>query len=150
MINETIKRIVRNVLREYIEGNTPDYLKCNGDTYIVLEDGSITLLYHKGKWLRNAETHRDIISLTKFGCEEWKLSEYYSYDKCRIIRGMLDELWSSGKEFKYPSRIYYAKGNAKANGVNYILASWDKLDENIIQSICNSLHIDRKELVYVK
>lgn len=141
---------IKSLLNERIEGRTPDYFEYDGSTYEAMVDGSIALIYHNGEWLHNGETHRDMICLCKYGVEEWELDEYYNYDKCRMIRANLDRLWSDGSgEFKYPSRIFYAKGSILDKGIKYILISWDDLDESLIDSICSQLKINRDELIYL-
>ena len=60
-----------SMLNEEIEGNSPDFVTYEGETYEAMHDGSVAVIYHDGKWLATADTHRDIISLCKFGCEEW-------------------------------------------------------------------------------
>lgn len=140
-----------SLLNEIIEGNSPDFLTYDGERYDALHDRSAALLWHDGKWLADADTHRDIISLCKFGCEAWELEEFFDYDKRLEIEKELNSLWSSqNKEFQYPSRLYHAKKNAKEHGINYILISWDSLDENLIQSICTQFDIDRNSVAYVK
>lgn len=148
-IDKLITESIQSVLLEVIEGNSPDEVIFDEDKYVALEDASITLLYYKGKWLHNAETHRDIISLTKYGCEEWQLEDYYSREKSNSLKAIIDKLWSSNDVFSYPSRIFYAKGNAKKNGIDYILISWDYLDENQIVDMCRQLGIDRNKLVHI-
>ena len=135
---------------EVIESNSPDEFMFDGDRYVDLEDSSITLLYYKGKWLHNADTHRDIISLVNFGCEEWELEDYYSREKSNNIKAIIDKLWSSNDVFSYPSRIFYAKGSAKKRGIKYILVSWDNLRETQINEICNQVGINKREIIYIQ
>jgi len=149
-IDKLIRESIRNFLLEVIEGNSPDEIIFDGDKYAALEDASIALLYYKGKWLDNADTHRDIISLVKFGCQEWELEDYYGREKADRLKNTLDKLWSSNDVFSYPSRIFYAKGNAKKHGIEYILVSWDDLCEDQINDICAQLDINRKKIIYIK
>ena len=148
-IDALIRESIQSVLMEIIEGNTPDELTYEGEHYVVFEDDTLTLLYYNGKWLHNADTHRDIISLVKFGCQEWELEEYYGREKAYRMRSVLDTLWSNGDVFKYPSRIFLSKGKTREHGILYILISWDDLNEEQIKDICRQLNIDRRKLVYL-
>lgn len=148
-IDKLIRKSIRTVLLEAVEGNSPDEVIFDGDKYVALEDASITLLYYKGKWLHNAETHRDIISLVKYGCEEWELEDYYGREKTNILKGIINKLWSSNDVFSYPSRLFYAKGNAKKRGIEYILVSWDNLSESQINELCSQLNINREKIIKV-
>ena len=150
IIDKLIRESIRNFLLEVIEGNSPDEIIFDGDKYAALEDASISLLYYKGKWLHNADTHRDIISLVKYGCEEWQLEDYYGREKANVLKSIINKLWSSNDVFSYPSRIFYAKGNAKKHGIEYILVSWDDLCEGQINDICAQLDINRKKIIYIK
>ena len=136
-------------LNEQIEGGSPDEFEFMGERYVALEDSSFPVLYHNGKWLSGAETHRDLICLDKYGCEEWQVEEYYSWENRQIIFSTLNRLWSDSNEYNYLSRVFDAKENAKRHGYKYILVSWDKLEEKYIMSICKEFGINREELVYV-
>ena len=148
-IDKLIRKSIQSVLLEVVEGNSPDKVIFDGDKYVALEDASITLLYYKGKWLHNAETHRDIISLIKYGCEEWELEDYYGREKTNILKDIINKLWSSNDVFSCPSRLFYAKGNAKKRGIEYILVSWDELCESQINDLCNQLSINKEKIIYV-
>ena len=145
-----ITNIVRRVLNEIIEEeNTPDELTYCGDNYVALEDASFPICFHNGKWVSKGETHRDIMCLDKYGCEECEIDDFYDRNTANTIREVLNNLWSSGDEYQLLSRIFFAKGNAKENGIKYILSSWDELDESDIQNICKNFNINREELIYI-
>lgn len=139
-------------LNESIEGDSPDELEFMGDIYVALEDDAFPIIYHQGEWIsdESADTHRDLICLKKYGCLEWQVEEYYSWPNQQTIFTNLNRLWSENDEFRWPSRIFSAYGNARRSGIKYILVSWDFLDEEQVESICNTFGIDRNELVYVE
>ena len=155
MNNRKIRLIIREAINrlvsEIVDGGSPDEFEFEGERYVALEDESFPILYHNGEWKSDGETHRDIISDEKFGCQEWELEYRYSQGKLvTVIYPMLDMLWSGKSgEFKYPSRIFWAKGETKKRGIEYILVSWDKLNENLINDICRQFYIDRDKLIYV-
>ena len=144
----TESQLARIFLDEEIEGDSPNLFTFEGEEYEALKDSSIPLLFHNGKWISNGETHRDIISMCKFGCEEWEIENYYSYDQSKRMHNELDRLWSEDNEFQYPSRLFDAKGKVKDKGIKYILVSWDQLDEPMIQSICHEFNLNRNDIAY--
>ena len=146
-INESQYKVL---LSEIIDGNSPDQLVYDGERYVAMQDASFPILYHNGKWISKGETHRDIISLIKYGCEEWELENYFDYDKRQRIIQNLDRLWSDNDEFSYLSRVFYAKENAKKNGIDYILISWDKLNYDQIDDICKTFNMQINKVAYLE
>jgi len=146
-----IREAINRLISEIVDGGSPDEFEFEGKRYVALEDASFAILYHNGKWESIDGTHRDIIALKKFGCQEWELEEYYSKEKyTTVIAPVLNMLWSGENgEFEYPSRVFNAKGKTRERGIEYILVSWDELDENLINDICRQFNIDRDKLIYV-
>lgn len=151
MIYETVKKILKENSADYVE-NSPNHVEYDGETYdFASGDENITLLFHNGEWLSGrGMTHRNLISYYKYGCNEDDLFEYYSYEKANTIHNIIDMLWSKETDFKYMSRLFYAKGKTKERGIKYILTSWSKLNELLIKSICNQFKINRNKILYIE
>jgi len=145
------KQIILETVKMVLKENSCDYVKYDGEIYEFGRDDCITLVFYNGKWLNGERiTHRNLISYFKFGCNQDDLFDYYSYENAKNMYDIIDMLWSKESDFKYMSRLFYTKGKTKEKGIKYILTSWSKLNEAMIDTICKQFNVNRNEIVYIE